>query len=163
MKSPPLEHHLQDCQSPCWAMPHTSITELCFELLVKCHLTPIGSGVKTVSRAWCTLPGDAPATTPLLCLTMGLAEILLSASFTVFFCPGDIPSPVTALRCGGPIQHGSPGTTEDHQPARAAAGAAGLPLPPGRPGPPTLASLATPALCHLRLHCEGQLLLQWPR
>lgn len=45
MKSPPPQHHLQDCRSPCWAMPHTSITELCFKLPVKCRLTPIGSGL----------------------------------------------------------------------------------------------------------------------
>jgi len=60
----------------------------------------------------------------------GLADILLSASLAAFLCPGDIPSPVTALRCGGPIQRGSPGAAEDHQPETATAGVAGLPLPP---------------------------------
>lgn len=78
--------------------------------------------------------------------TPELADILLSASPAVFLCPGDLPSPVTALRRGGPVQRGSPGAAEDHQPAGAAAGAAGLPLPPGRPGP---AAPAIPALCHL--------------
>lgn len=92
--------------------------------------------------------------------TLGVADILLSASPAVFLCPGDLPSPVTTLRRGGPVQRGGPGAAEDHQPASAAAGAAGLPLPPGQPGPP---APAIPALRHLRLHRDGQLLLQWPR
>lgn len=95
--------------------------------------------------------------------TTGLADILLSASLATFLCPGDIPSPVTALRRRRPVQRGSPGAAEDHQPAGTAAGAAGLPLPPGRPDPPVPAAPATPALRYLRLHREGQLLLQRPR
>lgn len=91
-----------------------------------------------------------------------LADILLSASLAAFLCTGDIPSPVTAICCGGPVQRGSPGTAEDHQLAGEAAGAAGLPLPPARLGPPGPTALPGPALCHLRLHREGQLLLQWP-
>lgn len=91
---------------------------------------------------------------------MGLADILLSASPAVFLCPGDLPSPVAAVLGGGPVQRRGPGAAEDHQPAGAAAGAAGLPLPRGQPGP---AAPTVPALRHLRLHREGQLLLQWPR
>lgn len=89
-------------------------------------------------------PGDGP--TPLT------SPVLPHAS------AGDIPSPLTAACCQGPIQRRGPGAAEGDQPPRAAAGAAELPLPPaGTAGP------ASPILRCLRLHCEGQLLLQRPR
>lgn len=46
MKSPPPEHPLQDCRSLCRATPRTSGTDLCFKLMAKCHLTPIGSRLR---------------------------------------------------------------------------------------------------------------------
>lgn len=135
MKSPPPKHRLQDCPSLCQATPRTSGTDLCFKLMAKCHLTPIGSGLrverdvgdhgggvtlcalgwrwiycschlrrgKSITRTWCGLPGDAPITIPPPRPTTGLADILLSASLAIFLCPGDIPSPVTALRRRRPV------------------------------------------------------------
>lgn len=71
---------------------------------------------------------------------------------------GDIPSPLATACCRGPIQRRGPGAAEGDQPTRAAAGAAELPLLPAGTACPT-----SPTLRCLRLHCEGQLLLQWPR
>lgn len=109
-------------------------------------------------RAWRMLPEDAVIAIPPQGSPWGWLTPSFLASPAVFLCPGDLPSPVPALRRGEPVQRGGAGPAEDHQPAGAAAGAAGLPLPGGQPSP-----TASAALRRLRLHREGQLLLQWPR
>lgn len=77
-----------------------------------------------------------------------------------FFFTGYFQSFVTTIWCGEPLQCQSTGAAEDHQPSCPAAKTAVLSL--SEKWPERKASTFY-TLCHLWFHCQGQLLLQWPR